>query len=454
MTTLVIDLSDEFIAVANGDDYYLSTISSRAFWDSSETCHKTLKDFLEGHNLRSPRTLIFSLGIKSLNYQVISLPEKIKEREKKVLLGLEIDKNKFKLCFNYKKLDLTLREEDGILVCDYIVLGLKNGLQEQLQNFAKSINVKNIRAIASFMLFSPSPTESLSATAYIGNEHSEICIWGGSQPLAIAAIPNTGDPLEDLSRFISNYSEQIENLEISNIRLYGPRVPEVGLNYPYQSLPNPNSAIASSLSRAAGQMDLLIKTKLPKPPIAITFRNLSFLFSFLALAGLIVYTSILESNTLRYKHELRRLNHRAERMKQINAQAKKLESQKIEHQGERDFYLKISKRRIPWHLIFFELGDLSPRNLWFERFNASKNNVLIAGKASSPEDVAALSLNLSNSSRYFKDAQVIGMRDYKEGPKTYVEFQLNAKLKSPLEPQVSETKPSQSSPQKIAPSRT
>ncbi len=436
MTTLKIDLSDTFIALALGEDRYLSDIKSQELWDSTDTAAKALKNFLQLKNIGSQKTVCFSLPIKMLNYQVVTLPEKIKEREKKVLLGLELDKAKFANNFNYKKLEITLRDEDGASLCDYMVLGPKRGVLEKLQALAKVLNFKQIRAVPSFMLFAPRVTERLSATAYVGEDRTEIAIWGSGFPLAVAAIPNTGDQMEDINRFINGYFDKVENLELSNIRLYGPKMRDAGLafslNYPNEIITDPAHAIAAALYKAEGQLDVLIKTKLPNPPIAMTPRNMVFFLSFVALIGLISYTSYLGSNTNRYKHELSRLSKRAEHMKLIYAAAKRLDSEKLELESERDFYLKITKRRTPWHMILFDLGDLTPRNLWFERFNSTKNTVMIAGKATAPEDVAALSLNLSNSSRYFEEAQVMGMRDYKESDKVYTEFQLSAKLKSPL----------------------
>ncbi len=454
MTALVIDLSDEFISVALGDDYYLSDIRSTEFWDSAETASNSLKAFLDLKNIRNVRAAVFTLPIKAINYQVVTLPEKIKEREKKVLLGLELDKSKFTNSFNYKKLDITQREEDGTTLCDYMILGPKRGVEERLAILAKLLNIKTLRAVPSFMLFVPRATERLSASVYLGEDRSEITLWGAGFPLAVAAIPNTGDQLEDINRFISGYFDKVENIDISVVRLYGPRMRDASLafslSYPNEIISNPSHAIAASLAKAHGQIDLLLKTKLPKPPIAVTPRNLTFLFSALALTGLIAYTSYLESSTARYKHDLERLSYRAEHMKHIYAEAKKLEDTKSELETERDFYLKITKRRAPWHLIMFDLGDLTPRNMWFERFNAVKNNIMISGKATNPEDVAALSLNLSNSSRYFEDAQVIGMRDYKEADKTYTEFQLAAKLKSPLSRTIAGEKAAKASESKTA----
>lgn len=436
MTTLKIDLSDTFIALALGEDRYLSDIKSQELWDSTDTAAKALKAFLALKNIRSQKLVCFTLPIKMLNYQVVTLPEKIKEREKKVLLGLELDKTKFFNNFNYKKLDITLRDEDGASLCDYMVLGPKRGVYEKLQALAKFLNFNQIKAVPSFMLFTPKVTERLSATAYVGEDRTEIAIWGSGFPLAVAAIPNTGDQMEDINRFINGYFDKVENLDLSNIRLYGPKMRDAGLafslNYPNEIISDPTHAIAGALYKAEAQLDVLIKTKLPNPPIAMTPRNMVFFLSFVALLALIGYTSYLGSNTNRYRHELSRLSHRAEHMKLIYAAAKRLDGQKLELESERDFYLKITKRRTPWHLILFDLGDLTPRNLWFERFNSTKNTVMIAGKATTPEDVAALSLNLSNSSRYFEEAQVMGMRDYKESDKTYTEFQLAAKLKSPL----------------------
>jgi|GEM_PF-1989471 len=436
MTTLSLDLSDSHISIALGEDRYISEIKSQEFWDNTEPTLKLVKDFLATKNIRNFAELTVVLPVKALNFQIVTLPEKIKEREKKVLLGLELDKGKFSTNFNYKKLDVTVREEDGVSLCDYIVLGAKRGAYERLQLLAKSLAVKRLRGVPSFMLFAPRAAERLSATAYVGEDRTEISLWGSGYPLAIAAIPNTGDQMEDINRFIAGYFDKVENLNLTVVRLYGAKMRDAGqafsLNYPNEILSDPAHAVAGALSKAPGQMDVLIKTKLPSPPIAMTGRNMVFFASAVLLAALLSYTTMLKADIGRYKHELSRLSHRAEHMKRIYATAKKLESSKLELEQERDFYLKITKRRAPWHLIMYDLGDLTPRNLWFERFNAAKNTVMIAGKATSPEDVAALSLNLSNSSRYFEDAQVMGMRDYKESDKTYTEFQLTAQLKSPL----------------------
>ena len=63
--------------------------------------------------------------------------------------------------------------------------------------------------------------------------------------------------------------------------------------------------------------------------------------------------------------------------------------------------------------------------------NGSKNKIMISGKARSTKEVSSLSINLNENSKYVNNALIIGTRDYEENSKTYSEFQLAAKLKSP-----------------------
>ena len=64
--------------------------------------------------------------------------------------------------------------------------------------------------------------------------------------------------------------------------------------------------------------------------------------------------------------------------------------------------------------------------------SGSKTSLLISGKARTTDEVSALSINLNHNSKYIDNTQIVGSRDYTEqNRRTYNEFQLASKLKSP-----------------------
>lgn len=436
VNTLIIDLSDEFISLAAGEEFYLTDISSKSFWEDPLETYQDFNDFLALKNIKEVKTALFTLPVKALAYQVVTLPENIEEKEQKILLGLEIEKNKFPDSrFSFKKLELTKREEDGTPLCDYFIVGPKKSSYKQLLNFAKQFNCKEIQAVPSYNLFKPNGDERLSATALVTTNFTEITIWAADDAISIAHIPSSGDQMEDINRYLSEYFNQVENVELANVRLYGSKMQDASLvfslNYPNQILDNPRVAVASALNKAKHEKNILEKTQLPRPPIAMNARNISFLAAAGLLALVFIFTSYVSADNMRLKSQLSVLRRKASSTKKIYAQAKKLENDKRSLDNEKSFYLNITKRRTPWHHIFYELSDLTPRNLWLERFSGNKMNLNFAGKAENPEQVSMFSINLNNNSQYFFDAQIMGTRDYKEGENTYSEFQLSAKLKSP-----------------------
>jgi Tfp pilus assembly protein PilN len=220
------------------------------------------------------------------------------------------------------------------------------------------------------------------------------------------------------------------------IYLYGPRMKDsalgFGLTYPHVICDDPTRYLSRYLFRAPDQINIAKVTKLPRAPIPMTPRNLTFIASALLAALMIFLMGLTHADNLSQKHRLATLERKSAQYKKLNSHYRALEKQELEQEAEKDFYLSITKRRTPWDQIFKDISKLTPKELWFERINASKMKLLIMGKARSAEDVSDLSINLNNNSKYVQDALIIGTRDYEEenGSK-YSEFQIQAKFKSP-----------------------
>ena len=73
--------------------------------------------------------------------------------------------------------------------------------------------------------------------------------------------------------------------------------------------------------------------------------------------------------------------------------------------------------------------------------SAAKSNLILVGKAETVEDVSQFSVNLNYNSKFFKDAQITGSRDFVDGELVFKEYQIMMKLKSPEESLEKEAEP-------------
>ena len=105
----------------------------------------------------------------------------------------------------------------------------------------------------------------------------------------------------------------------------------------------------------------------------------------------------------------------------------------MELEQEKDFFYSITRRRVPWNDILQDLSKISPKGLWIERMSAAKSNLIIVGKAETVDDLSRFSVNLNYNSKFFKDAQLTGSRDFVDGELVFKEYQMTMKLKSPEE---------------------
>lgn len=431
---LIIDLSEDCISLALAQDYYNTDINCLDFIEDPKSTVEKFTEFCKEADLSDIKDIIFTLPIKHLNYQVVTLPENIPNKDKLILLGLELNTNKLSRNFNYLKLSVTHRIEENEELCDYMVVGPKSDVYKTLIEFAKLFKYRIVKVVPSFFLVSPEAESKLTATAWVGEDRSEVVIWGKNDPLALSMIPNTGDQMGDINRFIVGYFDHVSNLSLSHIKLYGPKLVDTsltfGLNYPHSIFDDPVRKLSKSLHKAIDGLNIAQVTRLPKPPVPMTPRNITFISSALVAVLLSIVSSMYHAYNIRLGYELNTLRTKAAKNKRLYLEYQKLDRQKNSLATEKDFYLNITKRRIPWSLILEDLSKLTPVELWFERLSGSQISVQVAGKARTVEDVTALSINLNNNSQYFTDVQIIGTRDSKEGSNVYSEFQISAKLKS------------------------
>lgn len=432
---LTLDFSEEYITMNCRGINFSSDISCEYFWNKTDDAIQQVKQEIVSKGFLTS-DLIITIPITCINYQIVTLPDNVSDKEKLVFLGLEINKQLIGKRFGIRRLDVTAREEGEQQLCDYMVIAPKFDVYLKLEKLAKVLERNIASIVPSFFVLGAERVNELRATAWLGHDRTEIVIWGKDNPLALAHIPNTGDQIGDVNRFIVGYFDHVDNLSLSMVYLYGPKMRDeslgFALSYPHAIFSNPTKYIADNLGSAKEQLNISKITKLPKPPIAMTPRNLTYIGSAIAVAILIFWTTLTHAGVLREESRLKVLEHKSSAYRKQLATAKKLEQDKAELNAEKDFYLGITKRRTPWATILADLSDLTPREMWYERVNATKNKILILGKARATEDVSALSINLNNSSHYFKDALIIGTRDYEDDSKAkYSEFQLQAKLKSP-----------------------
>lgn len=431
---LIVDFSEEYISLHCKGINYVSEVSVSSFFDNTELAIETFYSEIQDKRFECT-DLIITLPLVCINHQIVTLPDNVSDKEKLIFLGLEINKKLIGKRFGIQKLDVTERDDAGQQLCDYLVMAPKQEVYEKLEQLAKVMEFKIVSVVPSISLLGAERINDLRATAWVGDDRSELVIWGKDNPLSMAYIENSGDQIGDINRYIVEYFDHVDGLNLSMVYLYGPKMRDsalgFGLTYPHQIFEDPTKFILNNLHKAPQQLNIAKETKLPKPPLPMTPRNVAFIASAVGAVFLLVFTFFNHAKNFRLERQLATLEKQASKYKKLVAEYKKYEKESFELDNEKEFYLDITKRRTPWQKILADLSKLTPPELWFERFNGNKSKILIAGKARSTKEVSSLSINLNENSKYVKDALIIGTRDYEENSHTYSEFQLAAKLKSP-----------------------
>ncbi len=432
---LIIDLSEEFIALSFRGLAFRSEISTNQFWADASSAIKQIQTELSNKSFDADG-LVISLPIVAINHQIVTLPSNVTEKDRLIFLGLEINKNLIGNRFGELKLDVTQRLEGEQPLCDYLIMAPKPDVYADLEALAKALKLELKSVIPSFMLLQAQRRNELRATAWVGAERSEVVIWGKDNPLAVACLPSSGDSVGDINRFIVEYFDHVDNLNLSMVYLYGSKMSDpalgYGLSYPHTIFDNPTEFLLGNLENAPRMINIATKIKLPRPPIPLTPRNITLISSALLVVSLLVVTSLLQANNFRLTRNLQALEAKSRKLERITQEFKKLEKQSHELNAEKEFYLNITKRRTPWNLILDDVAKLTPNELWYERLTANKSKMLILGKARSVDDVSSFSINMNNSSSFIQEALVLGTRESEDdNSNVYAEFQIAAKLKSP-----------------------
>ncbi len=433
---LIVDISEEFVTLNFNGDTYISEISATSFIGNTTEATKILSQEIKNKAAQA-KEVIFTLPICYLNHQIVTLPDNVNHKEQMVFLGLELNRGLMGKQFNIKKLTVTKRNDNGQELCDHLLTAAKPQVLSKLESFAKVLGITIKAVIPSLYLLDVDNINELRASVWAGESKTEIVIWGKNEALSLGSIPNSGDQIGDINRFIINYFDHVDNLNLSMVYLFGPRMKDsafgFGLTYPHQILENPAKYLQDHLHRAVEftALDVTKTQNIPRPPLALTPRNLVFLGSAVAVALMVFLTGFNQAYNLRNRSELNKLREQVIKVKKLNNQYQQLEKEKIQLTTEKNFYLDITRRRTPWELIFNDISALTPKDLWFERVNGSKNKIIILGKAKNIDDVSALSINLNANSKYLENVLILGTRDYDEDGNTYNEFQMSCKLKSP-----------------------
>ncbi len=431
---LILDFSEEFISLYCKGYTYISDTSVEQFFLDTENATKKFLQEVEDKDFGC-NELIVTLPLVCLNHQIITLPDNVSDKEKMLFLGLEINRPLIGKRFGVQRLDVTQRDEGEQKLCDYVVLSAKKDVYKKLESLADALKLKLTAIVPNIYLLGAEPINELRASAWVGHDRTEITIWGKNFPLALAYMPNTGDQIGDINRFIVSYFDHVDNLNLSKIYLYGPRMQDsalgFGLTYPHQILENPMRYIINNLQRAPQGLNVAKEIKLPQPPIPMTPRNILFLVSAIAIAIMIFLTGTFQAANFRARARLHNLERQSERHRKMLSQYKNLKQDEMELSSQREFFLDITKRRTPWNKILSDLSKLTPKEVWFDRFSGDRTKILVIGKARSAEDVSSLSINLNNNSEFVREALILGTRDYEENNQKYNEFQIAAKLKSP-----------------------
>jgi len=357
ITPLILDISEEYVYLHKDGRSYATEILVNDVFAHPELTVEAIKAEINNNNVRSS-DVVFSVPVVCINHQLVSLPENVSDKEKLVFLDLEINKSVIGKRFGVHKLDVTKRKEGDQELCDYLILSIKKEVYERFEAIAKALswNIKSI--IPSFYSLGADRISDLRATAWIGDDRTEIVIWGKDNPLALSYLPNTGDQIGDVNRFIVEYFDHVETVNLSMVYLFGPKMRDsalgFGLTYPHMIFDDPAKYLFKNFHNVLGKVDISKAMKLPRAPLAMTPINITFIACAVAFVLLVSATLVTQALNFRLESQFKTLQRQEEK-----------------------------------------------------------------------------AINLDQSSKYIKEAQLLGTRDYEENNQQFSEFQISAKLRSP-----------------------
>lgn len=432
--TIIIDFSSETLLVSINSAVFRSNVSTNDFFLKSAKAFKELKKELLSYKIKGYR-VIYSLPVRFLAHQVIPLPLEAPEQEKLKLISIELDRTNFTNNFHLERLENTSRLVAGERICDFLLIAPQKKVLNTCNTFTKSAALKLFKFSSSLYLFTPGTRNDI-VSAFIENEHREIVYWNDRQPVALSNLAATNDPVNDINRFVDIYQNQLEGkaLNIESIEVFGSSVNDYSfgnLTYKVNLHSQYIEVLANNLPRLETFPDLTAKVKLPSEPYKFDIPNLSYLTSLVcfALVTLISTFTFLQGYSLDQKYKV--FKSKVSKYEDLINKKKQIKKNILDLEKEKDFFYSITRRRIPWNDILSDLSRVSPKGLWIERMSAAKSKLIIVGKAESVEDVSQLSVNLNYSSKFFKDAQITGSRDFIDGELVFKEYQITMELKSP-----------------------
>lgn len=433
-SNLIIDFSEDFVTLSHQGKTLVTDVPVLEFLDNTELSIEQIIREIKENNIYFG-DWVATIPIACINHQIVTLPENVSNKEQMVFLGLELDKKAIGKRFGIQKLDVTKRKEIDQELCDYMVIAPKTDVYQKLTELASKLEKPLVSVVPSFFVHGAEKINELRASAWVGETRSEVVIWGKDNPLSIAYFENTGDQIGDINRFIVDYFDNVDGLNLSKLYLFGPRMRDAGLafgiSYPYEIMDDPVRYLQQNLDYAPRHLNIANETKLPNPPLAMTPRNITMMVCGLVAIVICTLTALNYIGNYAMKRELFSLKSKSAKYRTLLKQHKKLKQDEIELEAEHDFYIGITKRRTPWKEILVDISRLTPPEMWFERVSASRNKILISGKAGNVRDVSNFEINLNQNSKYVDKALLIGTRDYDEAGEKYSEFQLSTKLKSP-----------------------
>jgi Tfp pilus assembly protein PilN len=433
---LIVDLSEEFIRLVDAGNSYTLQILSKEFFDAKNFMD-SLCDAAESLNLKpKAANLKLILPNKYLFYQTVTLPEDAADKERMTLLNIELDKEYIKDSrFDLIRLDSSERSEANEKVCDYLVCAAKTSIVELVKTYNKNGEPEIISAMPAFYALYPQLKRAKTMTVYLAKDSTEVTLWQQGDPISLSTLQASGDSASDINRYLEKYNEQFEeSVYIDKVELYGPEIDNfssMSFRHPFAKHEDYDEQVVANLGRIK-EHNVLKVHKLPRAPIVMNTANMITIGA-LSLTALLVLTTItLQLFGLGLNSKYMNLKTQADSYNSLLARHKRLGRELADLEKEHSFYLEITRKRAPWNLILTDLAKMTPQQLWFERISAAKDSMTIQGKALSVNDVSALSVNLNYNSKYFRDANIVGTRDYEDRLK-YKEFQVNTKLKSPVD---------------------
>ena len=434
--TLIIDFSLETLLVSLNSVVRRSNVSTNDFFLKPNKAFKELKKELNSLGLKGSR-VIYSIPIRFLSHQVVPLPLEAPEQEKLKLISIEIDRNAFSNKFHCEKLENTSRLVAGERICDFLLIAPQKKILDTCNKLTKFLGLRSFKFVSSAYLFCPGSRNDV-ISAFIENDHREIVFWNDRKPVALSNLAATDDPVNDINRFVDIYQNQLEGkpLTLESIEVFGSEVENfsfgnitytVNLHKSYKEL------ISGNLPSVETFPDLAAKVKLPSEPFKLDTPNISYAASIvsLLLVFLIGLFTFLQGYSLDQKYKV--FKSKVSQYEDLIKEKKKIKKTLMELEQEKDFFYSITRRRVPWNDILQDLSKISPKGLWIERMSAAKSNLIIVGKAETVDDLSRFSVNLNYNSKFFKDAQFTGSRDFVDGELVFKEYQMTMKLKSPEE---------------------